>query len=103
MASQALAVPTDLLNGAGSAQPTGSSSDPLAVQHTIQQVSNLLIFVVGAVAVITLIIGAFRYVLSGGNAAKVEAAKNTILYAIVGIVVASLAFALVQFVFARLT
>jgi ABC-type Na+ efflux pump permease subunit len=45
-----------------------------------------------------LIIGGIRYVVSGGDSAAVTSAKNTILYAVVGIVVAILAFALVNFV-----
>ncbi len=60
--------------------------------------ANTLIFLVGAVAVIFLIIGGLRYVISNGDSKAVEAAKNTILYAIVGIVVAVISFALVQFV-----
>ena len=45
-----------------------------------------------------LIYGGFRYATSGGNQDSVNAAKNTILYAVVGIVVALLAFAVVQWV-----
>ena len=45
-----------------------------------------------------LIIGGIRYVVSGGDSGAVTSAKNTILYAIVGIVVAILAYALVNFV-----
>ena len=57
-----------------------------------------MLFVVGAVAVIMLIYGGFRYVISGGNSANVTAAKNTILYAIVGVIVALLAYAIIDFV-----
>ncbi|HXH04804.1 MAG TPA: hypothetical protein VNI82_00035 [Candidatus Nitrosotenuis sp.] len=63
-----------------------------------QTVTNILLFIVGAIAVIMLIIGGIRYVVSGGDQSAVTAAKNTILYAIVGIVVAILAYAAVQFV-----
>jgi ABC-type Na+ efflux pump permease subunit len=45
-----------------------------------------------------LIIGGLRYVVSGGDSSAVQNAKNTILYAIVGIVVAILAYAVVNFV-----
>lgn len=61
-------------------------------------VTNILLFLIGVLSVIMLIIGGLRYVLSGGNATAVTAAKNTILYAIVGIVVAILAYAIVHFV-----
>ena len=62
------------------------------------RVTNILLFLVGAISVIMLIIGGIRYVISGGDQAQVTAAKNTILYAIVGIVVAFLAYAAVNFV-----
>lgn len=61
-------------------------------------VTNILLFLIGAIAVIMLIIGGIRYVISGGDQAQVTGAKNTILYAIVGIVVAFLAYAAVNFV-----
>lgn len=61
-------------------------------------VTNVLLFIIGAISVIMLIIGGIRYVVSGGDSGAVTSAKNTILYAIVGIVVAILAYALVNFV-----
>ncbi len=61
-------------------------------------VTNVLLFIIGAIAVIMLIIGGIRYVISGGDSSAVTAAKNTILYAVVGIIVALLAYALVNFV-----
>lgn len=61
-------------------------------------VTNVLLFVIGAVSVIMLIIGGFRYVTSQGDQTQVQSAKNTILYSIVGIVVAILAYAAVNFV-----
>lgn len=63
-----------------------------------KKVINIMLFVIGAVAVIMLIYGGVKYVISGGAQDKVAEAKNTILYAIVGIVVAILAFAVVNFV-----
>ena len=61
-------------------------------------ITNILLFVIGAIAVIMIIIGGLRYVTSGGNSASISAAKNTILYAIIGIVVALLAYAVINFV-----
>jgi len=63
-----------------------------------QTVVNIFLFVIGAIAVIMLIYGGIRYTISGGDAKNVTAAKDTILYAIVGIVVAVLAYAIVNFV-----
>ncbi|PID31342.1 hypothetical protein CR983_01635 [Candidatus Saccharibacteria bacterium] len=61
-------------------------------------VTNILLFIIGAVSVIMLVIGGVRYTISGGDQNQVTAAKNTILYAIIGIVVAIMAYAAVNFV-----
>ena len=61
-------------------------------------VTNVLLFLIGAVSVIMLIIGGLRYVLSNGDSGQITNAKNTILYAVIGIVVALLAYAIVNFV-----
>jgi len=66
-------------------------------------ISNTLIFLVGAIAVIMVIIGALRYVLSNGDAAGFKSAKDTILYALVGVVIAIISYALVQFIIARVS
>ena len=59
---------------------------------------NVLLFLIGAISVIMLIYGGIRYTISGGNSANVTAAKNTILYAIIGLIVAFLAYAIVNWV-----
>ena len=84
--------------GAACAQATKTPSNLFAANGVFQTVADTLIFLVGAVAVIFLIIGGLRYVISNGDSKAVEAAKNTILYAIIGIVVAIISFALVSFV-----
>lgn len=61
-------------------------------------ITNVLLFLIGAVSVIMLVVGGFRYVLSNGEAAQLTSAKNTILYAVIGIIVALLAYAIVNFV-----
>lgn len=67
-------------------------------EDIFRTVTNILLFLIGAVSVIMLIIGGIRYTLSGGDSSAVTSAKNTILYAIVGLVVAILAYAIVNFV-----
>ena len=59
---------------------------------------NVLLFIIGAVSVVMLIYGGIRYTTSGGNANSVTAAKNTIMYAIIGLIIAIFAFAIVNFV-----
>ena len=78
----------------------GSGSSSLA--SVIESIVNILIFVVGAASVIMIVIGGIRYVLSGGDANATQGAKNTILYAIVGIIVAAVAYSIVNFVLNRI-
>jgi len=61
-------------------------------------VTDVLLFLIGAVSVIMLIIGGFRYVVSNGDSSQVTNAKNTILYSVIGIIVALLAYAIINFV-----
>lgn len=84
-----------IAGGASCAQGAGSGSDLLS---SIQVVTNTLLLVVGAGAVIMIIVGAARYVFSGGNDKNTKAAKDTIMYSVVGLVIAMLAYAIVNFV-----
>lgn len=85
--------PTTNLNALGLNSP-----DLLTAIGTIIQV---ILGLVGVVAVIMLIIGGFKYTISGGNDKQVEAAKNQIMYAVIGIVITLLAAGIVQFVLAN--
>lgn len=64
----------------------------------LKTITNVLLFIIGAVSVIMIIYGGITYVTSGGNSTRVQSAKNTILYAVVGLIVAILAYAVVNFV-----
>lgn len=85
-------------SGADNAKPASAPQDLFGSTGVFHTIANVLIFLVGAVAVIMLIIGGFRYVVSQGDAGSVKQAKDTILYAIIGIVVAIIAFAVVSFI-----
>lgn len=61
-------------------------------------VTNALLFIIGAISVIMIIVGGIRYVISNGVADKITGAKNTILYAVIGLAIALLAYAIVNFV-----
>jgi hypothetical protein len=73
------------------------------INKMVHTIVNLLSAIVGIVAVIMIIVGGFRYITSGGNDASVTAAKNTILYAVIGLVVVALAQVLVRFTLSKLT
>lgn len=73
-------------------------ADSPTLQTRFKTITNVILFVLGAIAVIMIIIGGIRYVTSGGDSGSVTAAKNTILYAVIGLIVAILAYAIVNFV-----
>lgn len=99
VASPALAAPSDSV--CDGVKAAGGKCGPEAAQSfadSFGKIANILIFIVGAVAVIIIIIGGLRYVLSAGDPKSTKEAKDTVLYAIIGVVVAILAFAMVRFV-----
>lgn len=91
-----------LQEGAEMARCDGCPSDLFGDTGVFKQITNTILYIVGVVAVIMLIIGGIRYVTSGGDSKKVTDAKNTVLYAIIGLIVAFLAFAIVNFVISAL-
>lgn len=91
-----------LQEGAAAAQCDGCPSNLFGDTGVFRQVTNVILYIVGIVAVIMLIVGGIRYVVSGGDSKKVTDAKNTVLYAIIGLVVCFLAFAIVNFVISSL-
>ena len=93
-----------LSDGAASAQGKDQQGDAASLfgeggqGGIFKTITNVMLFLIGAISVIMLIIGGIRYVVSGGDSTAVQNAKNTILYAIVGVIVAILAYAVVNFV-----
>lgn len=73
------------------------------INDIVHTVINLLSAIVGIVAVIMIIVGGLRYITSGGNDTSVTGAKNTILYAIIGLVIVALAQTLVRFTLGKIT
>lgn len=73
-----------------------------SLTDVITAVVNTILYIVGIVAVVMIIVGGFRYVVSNGDSAQISAAKSTITYAVVGLIVAAAAFAIVNFVLERL-
>ena len=107
--------------GAGAAAGTGvaqtgsssttSSGSPNGVCGAASQddfsklmtnVINTILLVLGMIAVIMIIIGGIRYTTSNGDPSQVKSAKDTVLYAVVGLIIAIMAFAIVNFVLASL-
>jgi len=88
--------------GACTSKPTDGADNLFGSGGIFQTITNTALFIIGALSVIMLIFGGIKYTISGGEAKAVESAKNTIMYAVIGIVVALLAFAIVNFVLTTL-
>lgn len=99
-----LSIPASALSifdGVNAAQGNGTPSTLFSGSGgtgVVTVITNTLLFLAGALSVIMIIIGGLRYTISGGNSANVTAAKNTILYAIVGLIIAFLAFAIINWI-----
>lgn len=83
--------------GVSSNCPTSTQSAK-SLSDTVASVINVLSIVVGIVAVIMIILAGFRYITSGGKQESIASAKNSLIYAIVGLVIVALAQLIVQFV-----
>ena len=92
-----------ITSGAKCAQGDNTSGTLFGDGGIFKTITNVLLFIIGAISVIMLIIGGIRYTISGGDSSAVTSAKNTILYAVVGIIVALLAYAIVNFVLGSFT
>lgn len=73
----------------------GNSTD---LTFNVKNLVNTLLYILGAIAVIMIVVGGIRYTTSAGDSSRVKAAKDTVMYSVVGLVVALFAFAIVNFV-----
>lgn len=71
------------------------------VNDLIALIINIFSIIVGVVSVIMIIIGGLKYITSSGDSNNVQSAKNTILYAIIGLVIVALAQIIVRFVLSK--
>jgi len=78
------------------------STGLLAADGFVFNTIKMVIVIIGALSVIMVIIGGLRYTLSGGDSAGLKSAKDTIVYALVGLAVSLLSFTIVSFVISRL-
>ena len=68
----------------------------------IKTVVNVLLWVVGILSVIMIIFSGLRYITSAGDASKTKSAQSTLTYSVVGLIVAIMAYAIVNMVINRL-
>ena len=71
------------------------------VNGIIKTIVEVLLTAVGAISIIMIVIGGIMFALSSGDAQKAAKARNTVLYAVVGLAVSLFASAIVNFVFNR--
>ena len=71
------------------------------VNTLVRQIINIFSVIVGIIAVIMIIYGGLKYITSGGDSGNVTGAKNTILYAIIGLIIVALAQFIVRFILSK--
>lgn len=89
--------------GGNSASCSPVANSGTGLDTTIHNIINIMSAAVGIIAVIMLVVGGFRYITSAGNDQSVASAKKTILYALIGLIVAVLAQVIVRFVLKNAT
>lgn len=72
-----------------------------SIKGIIQTALEILSVVIGIIAVIMLMIGGIKYITSSGDPGNIASAKNSILFAVVGLIVVALAQIIVRFVLQR--
>ena len=93
-----LASAISIQEGADAARAEGMPTELIGDNGVFSRITNTILLIVGLISVIMLVYGGLRYILSGGDSKKVTDAKNTVLYAIIGLIISLLAFAIVNFV-----
>lgn len=73
------------------------------VNKVVELAINTFNVIVGIVAVVMIIIGGFKYITSSGDSSNIQSAKNTILFAIVGLIIVAMAKTITGFVLSRAT
>lgn len=84
-------------------QQTTANNSIYGPNGVVRKIVKILSLIIGFAAVVMIIVGGMQYMLSNGDSNKIAGAKNTIIYALVGLLVAGLAQTLVIFVINRLS
>lgn len=93
----------DSVNHPRGGDPINSDSSPiLGPNSLLYKIIQTVTILTGAISVIMIIIGGFRYIVSGGDPSSTKGAKDTILYAVIGLVIAIFAQTIITFVLSNL-
>ena len=100
------AAPQDACSVAGVDDPlicgTKGANEERELQNRVKRVLDTVYLWIGIIAVIVIVIGGIKYMTSTGDTQKVQSAKNTIMYAVIGLIVTLAAFAITSFVIGAL-
>jgi hypothetical protein len=91
------------VNAAETGSATSGKTNGNTLASTIGTVIDVMLFIVGILCVIMIIYGGISYVMSASDSNKIKKARDTIVYAVVGLIVAILGFALVNWVVGSLS
>lgn len=84
--------------GTGSTSPVCADQNGTKMAENVKLITNTLLYILGAVAVIVIILAGISYVTSTGDPAAITKAKSSLTYAVIGLAVAILAYAIVNYV-----
>lgn len=87
----------EICKGVGAASGSGCSSG-ISLTTVIRNIINIFSVIIGIVAVVMIMVSGFKYVTAGGDSSNITSAKQTLIYAIVGLVVAALSQVIVRYV-----
>lgn len=98
----AVAAPVDVLSDCRSNSQVcdGGGSQ---VWDALKGIINLLITIAGIISVIMIIVGGIKYTTSGGDTKAITSGKDTLVYAVIGLVISIMAFAIVNFVIGKIS
>jgi len=85
----------------GTTNPQNSAQAGTSLDTTVRDILSVMSVIVGTLAIVMIIIAGLRYITSGGKQESVTGAKNTLLYAVIGLVIVALAQIIVHFVLNR--
>lgn len=80
----------------------GGATETTTIEVRIKNIVNIFLYIIGVLSVIMIIVGGLRYTTSAGDSSRIKAAKDTIMYAVIGLAVALVAYAIVNFVLTNL-
>ena len=92
----------EVKKGADMTNSGGGGGSNQNLPDIITTIINVMLFIAGALAVIMIIYGAIRFMTAHGNEKQVESARLIVTYSVIGLIIAILAYALVNFVLSNL-